>query len=490
MKLRTLFATTQLLICLLFGIFGYSQFDETSGIIFATVTTTERNTLQTTYLTGGKKAIVNNITTGDIEWWDGSVWQILGSGGGLSNVVEDLTPQLGGDLDAQNNNLLDLMIIEFKNGTVDYWRNGMSVGLGGDLAIFSYDNAVLDQTYTFDFDGILDNDTDLTTRGWVNTQLGNYVQSSSIDTFFELDGIVADKNLVNLDDNSQVFTGQIKFNTTSQNTAAAIFENTTTDEDVRLQLIADNPSGTPIGFWYGAYADGTANYFSWSRSSDLGSSYAFRINRDTGDAEVYGDLDVSTGNINVTDQAYNESTWNGSVQVPTKNAVRDEMEEKISSTTVGEPSGADVVNNIVSLTRDELANGTPVAGTTYAVTDPILTWPMSLSAPTGDLATGTDIDSFEMHWDATLVGITLVAGTAPTGANIIVDVNKNGTTVMTTNKVVIETTETNSQDATTQPGITTSSFLKGDVVSFDIDQIGSTIAGERIKIYLDFVITE
>lgn len=71
--------------------------------------------------------------------------------------------------------------------------------------------------------------------------------------------------------------------------------------------------------------------------------------------------------------------------------------------------------------------------------------------------------------------VKIYAATAPTGATLIVDVNKNGTTIFTTqgNRPTIAISG-NADDSGT-PDVTT--VAEGDRLSFDIDQIGSGDAG-------------
>ena len=71
-------------------------------------------------------------------------------------------------------------------------------------------------------------------------------------------------------------------------------------------------------------------------------------------------------------------------------------------------------------------------------------------------------------------------GTAPTGAAILVDVNKNGTTIFTTpaNRPTIAI-GTNT-DTANNPDITT--FAANDYLTVDVDQIGSTIAGSDLTV--------
>lgn len=87
-----------------------------------------------------------------------------------------------------------------------------------------------------------------------------------------------------------------------------------------------------------------------------------------------------------------------------------------------------------------------------------------------------------------IVDVRAVVGTAPTGAAAIHDVNKNGTTVFSTqgNRPTIAIAATAS--GATVPDVKT--FAAGDVLTIDCDQIGSGTAGSdavvavTIKVYL------
>lgn len=70
-------------------------------------------------------------------------------------------------------------------------------------------------------------------------------------------------------------------------------------------------------------------------------------------------------------------------------------------------------------------------------------------------------------------------GTAPTGAALIVDVNKNGTTIFTTqaNRPTIAVSGVSATLAGLPDVLT---FAAGDLLSIDIDQVGSTVAGANL----------
>lgn len=94
-------------------------------------------------------------------------------------------------------------------------------------------------------------------------------------------------------------------------------------------------------------------------------------------------------------------------------------------------------------------------------------------------ATGTSRQYIDGgNW--TIVSIRASVNTAPTGASIIVDVNKNGTTVHTTqsNRATIAvSTFTDLADS-----IQVASLTTGDYLTVDIDQVGSTIAGADLTV--------
>lgn len=73
--------------------------------------------------------------------------------------------------------------------------------------------------------------------------------------------------------------------------------------------------------------------------------------------------------------------------------------------------------------------------------------------------------------------------TAGTTSTMTVDVNLNGSTIMTTNKLDIETTEKSSATAATQPDVTTTAVSAGDVLTFDVDAVHTTPAN-GLKVYI------
>lgn len=105
-----------------------------------------------------------------------------------------------------------------------------------------------------------------------------------------------------------------------------------------------------------------------------------------------------------------------------------------------------------------------------------------------DLEVATDVNFFVCPVDLTITEVAADGGVAPTGASLIFDLNdgKSGSSILG-DKIEVEATETSSRTAATQPTIVTASFSAGDQIWIDVDQIGSTVAGQdfQITIYYD-----
>ena len=108
---------------------------------------------------------------------------------------------------------------------------------------------------------------------------------------------------------------------------------------------------------------------------------------------------------------------------------------------------------------------------------------MAVSDNTTDLATGT-VFTFYMPYAMTLTDIKASVLTAPTGAGLIVDVHDSGTTIMGTDKLDIDVSEFHTSTAGTQPALTDTALANNAKIEIIIDQVGSTVAGAGLVIYL------
>jgi hypothetical protein len=101
----------------------------------------------------------------------------------------------------------------------------------------------------------------------------------------------------------------------------------------------------------------------------------------------------------------------------------------------------------------------------------------------GTLAVGAGTFRWYNRTGRTLTfdSVTASVGTAPTGASVIIDVNKGGTTIYTTqaNRPTIAVS-TNTIDDTTAPNVTT--VADNEYLTIDIDQVGSTVAGADLTV--------
>jgi hypothetical protein len=101
----------------------------------------------------------------------------------------------------------------------------------------------------------------------------------------------------------------------------------------------------------------------------------------------------------------------------------------------------------------------------------------------GDAEVGTNKSAYlTVPFSGQIIKAVAYAKTAPTGATLIFDINKNGTTIWgnQTNRVTIAI----SGNSGTSTSFTTASVVDGDYFTIDIDQIGSTIAGADMTVEL------
>jgi hypothetical protein len=102
----------------------------------------------------------------------------------------------------------------------------------------------------------------------------------------------------------------------------------------------------------------------------------------------------------------------------------------------------------------------------------------------GTLSVGTGRAKFYIPGPITLGNVRASVGIAPTGADITIDVNKNGTTVFTTqvNRPKIFAGQT--LVSTSTPNIT--EFTTGDYITVDIDTVGSFNPGSDLTVQIEF----
>jgi hypothetical protein len=107
--------------------------------------------------------------------------------------------------------------------------------------------------------------------------------------------------------------------------------------------------------------------------------------------------------------------------------------------------------------------------------------PYVLTKP-GNLTTGPGGAGPVLDGNYTLDSYTVSLGVAPTGTSVILDVNKNGTTIFTTQANRPTVAAGAVVGSVTPPDVT--SFAPGDRITVDVDQVGSTFAGTNLVVVL------
>lgn len=118
----------------------------------------------------------------------------------------------------------------------------------------------------------------------------------------------------------------------------------------------------------------------------------------------------------------------------------------------------------------------PQGATGQGVTTHTMTLPGELYVVSGKVR-------FYLQRDYRITAIAVAVGFAPTGASVIVDINKNGTTIFTTqaNRPTIAVGA--NSDLTSAPDIDTLSV--GDYLTVDVDQVGSSFAGSDLTVQIE-----
>lgn len=119
------------------------------------------------------------------------------------------------------------------------------------------------------------------------------------------------------------------------------------------------------------------------------------------------------------------------------------------------------------------------AGAERLLTHAIEVLPFSLG---GALTVRTGSHRFYLEGNYTFETCRASVGTAPTGAAVICDVNKNGTTIYSTQSARPTIAVSTNSATGNSPAINT--FASGDYITVDIDQIGSTVAGSDLTVVI------
>jgi hypothetical protein len=108
---------------------------------------------------------------------------------------------------------------------------------------------------------------------------------------------------------------------------------------------------------------------------------------------------------------------------------------------------------------------------------------LAVSDETTNLTAGTGKLTFRMPFPMFVTSVRGSVNTAPTGSTIIVDVNEDGVTLFST-RLSIDAGEKSSTTAASQAVIDNGLLAEDAEITVDIDQVGSTVPGKGLKLWL------
>lgn len=155
----------------------------------------------------------------------------------------------------------------------------------------------------------------------------------------------------------------------------------------------------------------------------------------------------------------------------------------ISFVTGGAIVSADSVLAAFGKLQKQISDNATAIGLKADKTD---TQSYALSDTTSNLATG-DVHVGYALYNFTLLNYWISVKNAPTISSIMVDIKKSGVSVTST-KAGIDATEFTSLTGTT-PVLTTTTFVKGDLITANIFQVGSGDTGKVLQLNLEILKT-
>lgn len=489
--------------------------------------------------------------------------------GKLANVVEDTTPQLGGDLDAQSNDIT--AVDNFKFGTNPttplttegslYWdatnhtiamKNDesdvtMQVGqelyvrvrnesgaaiLNGEVVYQSGTEgagegrpliglALASAQSTSAVIGVATHDIENNSYGYVApfgviNDLNTSSFSAGDSIYLSADTAGAFTNTAPTAPNYSILLGSVlTSNASTGNILVAVVPNVSSPAGDASELVITCRKGTA-----GTIAAGVPVYVTGYHSgsgdieveaADASSSVTMpalgitraSITNSAGGAIVFaGKLTgQDTSSWSVGDALYvSETTGTLTSTKPQGTALIQKVGTVLRSNIsngVIEISGAGRTNDLPNIANTKIwigdSNGVPqefaLSGDATMTAGGVVTVKqteaigIACSDETTALTTGTGKVTFRMPYAFTLTEVRASVTTAPTGATITVDINESGTTILST-KLTIDVSEKTSETAAITPVISDSSLADDAEITIDIDQVGSTVAGAGLKVWL------
>ena len=138
----------------------------------------------------------------------------------------------------------------------------------------------------------------------------------------------------------------------------------------------------------------------------------------------------------------------------------------------------------VLITRGYLKSVTTLAPTTVKEKQ-VFTVPVT--AHGANISVGTDVASFFTTRAITVTGVYASLSKAPTGSAATFDINAGNDSILST-KITIDAGENVSNTAATPPVISTKSIAAFTELTFDVDSVGSTLAGATGEVYIEYIV--
>ena len=150
---------------------------------------------------------------------------------------------------------------------------------------------------------------------------------------------------------------------------------------------------------------------------------------------------------------------------------------------------------IVELSDTPASYGTPgqylkvnseASGFDYETLHPHPPIVMDVTPQESTVTSGTNKYSFRMPYAAILTGVRASVNAAPTGGDLVIDVNAGGTSVFEAGaKLTIDNNQTTSTTSEAQSSLATTSLTDDQLISVDVDSVSGTPTGLRVTLLLD-----
>ena len=183
----------------------------------------------------------------------------------------------------------------------------------------------------------------------------------------------------------------------------------------------------------------------------------------------------------IADLAYTASYYNDSHLLP-----KATFNSLTSSMSVATASYYNDSHLLSTSTFNSVTSSMSVATASYSPKTDYLV--IAVSDELNSLTTGSAKVTFRWPYSGVLLNVKSSLTTASSGSNVIVDININNSSILST-KLSIDSTEKTSMTAATPYVFSNTTVVEDDEVTIDIDQVGSISAGKGLKVYFKTLIS-